>query len=110
VLRDYSVDGRLLLIVKSLYSCLNVCVRVGLVKPQPFAVSVGLGQGCMLPPLLFIIELDKQSQPRQRVSLLEAAAESNVSFLQTIGHCLHFLNKVFNMHSIGFLLCATKPE
>jgi len=32
VLREYGVDGRLLLAVKSLYSCSEVCVRVGRVK------------------------------------------------------------------------------
>jgi len=29
VLRDYGVDGRQLLAVKSLYSCSEVCIRVG---------------------------------------------------------------------------------
>ena len=40
-LRDYDVDCRLLL-VKSINSCSEVCVRVGGVKSQPFIVSVGL--------------------------------------------------------------------
>jgi len=31
------------------------CVRFGRVKSQPFTVSVGLRQGRVLPPLLFIV-------------------------------------------------------
>jgi len=50
VLREYGIDGRLLLAVKSLYSCSEVCVRVG--KSPPFTVGVGLRQGCVLS-LLF---------------------------------------------------------
>ena len=55
VLRDYGVDGRLLLAAKSLYSCSEVCVRVERVKSRPFTVGVGLWQGCVLSPLLFIV-------------------------------------------------------
>jgi len=53
VLREYGVDDRLLLAVKSLFFCSKVCVRVGRVKSQPFTVDVGLGlrQGCVLLPL-----------------------------------------------------------
>ena len=46
------VDGRLLLTVKSLYSCSKVCVRVGRNKSPPFTVGIGLRQGCVLSPLL----------------------------------------------------------
>ena len=42
VLREYGVDGRLLLAVKSLYPCSEVCVRVRKVKSRPFTVCVGL--------------------------------------------------------------------
>jgi len=38
-MREYSVDGRLLLTVKSLHSCSEVCVRIGGVKSQPFTVG-----------------------------------------------------------------------
>ena len=53
MLREYGVDGRLLLAVKSLYSCSEDCVPLDGVKSQPF--SVGLRQWCVLSPLLFIV-------------------------------------------------------
>jgi len=55
VLREYGVDGRLLLVVKPLYPCSEVRVRVGRVKSQPFTVGVGLRQGCVMSPLLFTV-------------------------------------------------------
>jgi len=55
VLREYGVDGRLLLVVKSLYSCSEVCVRVGRVKSRLFTVGVGIRQWCVLSPLLCIV-------------------------------------------------------
>jgi len=51
-------------------------------------------------------ELDRQQRPSQQAPLLEAA-KSSVCFLQTISHCLHSLNRVFNVHLVGFLLRAT---
>ena len=48
-------DSRLLLAIKSLYSCFEVCVRVGRVKSRPFTVGVGLRQGCVLSLLLVIV-------------------------------------------------------
>jgi len=44
----YCVDGRLLLTVTSLYSCPDVCCQVGGVQSQPFTISVGLRQGCVV--------------------------------------------------------------
>jgi len=51
VLREYDVGGRLLLAVKSLNSCSDVCVCVGGVKSQPFTVGVWLWQEFMLSPM-----------------------------------------------------------
>jgi len=76
VLREYGVDGRLLLAVKSLYSCSKVCVRVGGVESQPFTVSVGL-LVCVLSPLLFIVYMnwiDISRRVDEDISLLEAAS------------------------------------
>jgi len=58
VLREYGVDDRLLLAVKSLYSYSEICVCVGRVKPQPFTVGVGLRQGYRLSPLFFIVYMN----------------------------------------------------
>jgi len=41
-----SADGRLLLVVKSMHSCSEVCV--GRVTSQLFIIGVGLQQGCVL--------------------------------------------------------------
>jgi len=52
VLREYGVDDRLLLVVKSLYSSSEVCVHCGGVKSQLFTVGVGLRQGvCVVTTL-----------------------------------------------------------
>ena len=44
VLRTYGVNDCLLLAVISLYSCSEVCVRVGELNSEPYTVSVGLRQ------------------------------------------------------------------
>jgi len=48
--------------VASLYSCSEVCLRVGRVKSRPFTVSVGLRQGCARSPLISIVYISG-SQP-----------------------------------------------
>jgi len=58
VMQEYGVDGQLLAAVKSLYECSSSCVRVNGRKSEPFPVHVGLRQGCVLSPLLFIIFMD----------------------------------------------------
>ena len=62
MLREYGVDGRLLMAINSLYSCSDVCVHVGGVKSQPFTVGVGLRQGCFLSPLLSSLVLLASSE------------------------------------------------
>ena len=52
------VDGRLLLVVMSMYSYSDVCVRVGGVKSHPFTVGVGFWQWYVLSPLLFIVYMN----------------------------------------------------
>ena len=58
MLRGYGVDGRLFLAFKSLYPCSEVCFLVGGVISQPFTVGVGLRQGRVLSPLLFIVYIN----------------------------------------------------
>jgi len=53
LLREYGIEGRLLLADKSLYSCSEICVHVGKVKSRPFTVGVGHWRGFVLSPLYF---------------------------------------------------------
>ena len=56
VLLEYDVRGQLLAAIKSLYKQSEVCVCVNGMKTKPFNVSAGLRQGCVLSPLLLIIQ------------------------------------------------------
>ncbi|MHB9337741.1 RNA-directed DNA polymerase, partial [Fusobacterium pseudoperiodonticum] len=58
VLEEYEINGQLLAAIKSLYKCPKVCVRVNGIKSRSFTVGVGLRQGCVLSPLLFIIYMN----------------------------------------------------
>ena len=65
VLQEYGVNGQLLQAIKSFYCRPEVCVRVNGKHSKPFQVGVGLRQGCVLSPLLFIVYMnwiDKCSQ------------------------------------------------
>ena len=65
VFQEYGVDGQLLRAIKSFYCRPEVCVRVNGKQSKPFHVGVGLQQGCVLSPLLFIVYMnwiDKCSQ------------------------------------------------
>ena len=64
-MQEYDVDGQLLHAIKSFYCRPEVCVRVNGKQSKPFHVGVGLQQGCVLSPLLFIVYMnwiDKCSQ------------------------------------------------
>ena len=58
VLREYGVNGPLLCVIKSFYCRPEVCVRVNGKQSKPFHVGVGLRQGCLLFPLLFIVNMN----------------------------------------------------
>ena len=65
VLREYGVDGQLLPAIKSFYCRPEVCVPACGKQSKPFHVGVELRQGCVLPPLFFIVYInwiDKSSQ------------------------------------------------
>ena len=55
VLHEYSVDGQLLRAITSFYCQPEVCVRVKGKQSKPFHVGIGLRQGCVLSPLVFIV-------------------------------------------------------
>ena len=65
VLQEYGVNGQLLRAIKSFDCRPDACVRVNVKQLKPFHVGVGLRQGCVLSPLLFIVYMnwiDKCSQ------------------------------------------------
>ena len=65
VLREYGVNDQLLRAIKSFYCRQEVCVWVNGKQSKPFHVGVGLRQGYVLSPLLFIVYMnwiDKCSQ------------------------------------------------
>ena len=65
VLQEYGINGQLLLAIGSFCCHPEVCVRVNGKQSKPFHVGVGLRQGCVLSPLLFVIYMnwiDKLSQ------------------------------------------------
>ena len=68
VLQEYGVEGQLLRAVKSFYCRPEVCVWVNGKQSKPLHVSVGLRQGCVLSPILFIVYMnwiDKYSQANE---------------------------------------------
>ena len=72
VLQEYGIDRHLLMNIKSLYSQPEVCVRKNRKQSKSFHLVVGLRQGCVLSPLLFIIYLnwmDKLSRTDECVTI-----------------------------------------
>ena len=68
VFREYGVHGQLLRAIKSFYCRPEVCVQVNGKQSKPFYVDVGLREGCVLSPLLFIVYMnwiDKYSQANE---------------------------------------------
>ena len=65
VLQEYDVDGHLLRAIKSFYCRPEVCVRVNGKQSKPLYVGIGLRQGCVLSPLLFIACMNWINKRRQ---------------------------------------------
>ena len=59
LLLECDVRGQLLAAIKLSYKQLEACVRVNGMTKKPFGVSVGLRQGCVFSPLLFIVYMGK---------------------------------------------------
>ena len=62
VLKEYGVSGCLLAAIRSLYDDCKIHVRINGSKSGLFGLRVGLWQGCVLSPLLFIIFMDRISR------------------------------------------------
>ena len=62
VLKEYGISGRLLVAIRSLYNDCTSHVRINGSKSDSFGVHVGLRQGCVLSPLLFIIFMERISR------------------------------------------------
>ena len=58
VLLEYGIDGQLLRAIKSFYCRPEVCVWVNGKQSKPFHVGIGLRQGYVLSPLLFIVYMN----------------------------------------------------
>ena len=72
VLQEYGIYGHLLMVIKSLYCQIAVCVRVNGKQSKLFCVRVGLRQGYVLSLLFFIIYMnwnDKLSRTDESVTI-----------------------------------------
>ena len=72
VLQEFGVDGQLLRANESFYCRPEVCVRVNGKQSKPFHVGVGLRQGYVLSPFLFIVYMNwikKYSQADKYASI-----------------------------------------
>ena len=71
-MQEYGGNGQLLRAIKSFYCRPEVCVRVNDKQSKPFYLGVGLRQGCVLSPLLFIVYMNwinKCSQADERATI-----------------------------------------
>ncbi|CAF3333272.1 unnamed protein product [Rotaria sp. Silwood2] len=71
VLKEYGIQDHLLSAIQSLYKNCQSCVRINGSKSDYFQVQVGLRQGCVLSPLLFIVFMDKISRTSTNPTCME---------------------------------------
>jgi len=113
VLREYGVDDRLLLAVKSLYSCSEVWVRVRRVKSRPFTIGVGLRQGCVLSPLLFKVYISGSQLLRWREpnADLQFCWRASLKFLTQFNwHAFFYSRTKCVTHRAGVSKCGARLE
>ena len=58
VLRAYGAPPLLVELVSDLHTGTQAAVRLGALKGEPFSVSCGVRQGCVIAPLLFNVFID----------------------------------------------------
>ena len=58
VLQEYGIDGSLPVAIKAMDKCPKACVRLNSVQSKPFTVDIGLRQGYVLSPFLFIVYMN----------------------------------------------------
>ena len=61
-LRESGVEERLISVIKSMYDGATTAVKIGASESKKFPVRVGVHQGSVLSPLLFIIVLEALSK------------------------------------------------
>jgi len=109
VVLEYSVNCRLLLAVKSLYSCSEICVRNGWVKTQSFIVDVGIPPKVCAVIITFHIlyELERQSQLNRRCGHCWKLYDQPFVLCRRFGAASLLWTESYNMQLITFLLRAT---
>ena len=120
VLREYGVDGQLLCATKSFYYRPEVCVRVNGKQSKPFHVDVGLRQGCVLSPLLFVVYMnwiDKASQADECATIENCKitrllfADDLVLLSSTESGLQRALNSFADAwNAAGMKICSAKTE
>ena len=78
--------GQLLAGIKLLYKQSEVCLHVNGMKTKPLNVSIGLQQGCVLSPLLFIMYMDKIDR--------DSSSSNGITFGKCNVQCLLFADEL----------------
>ena len=76
----YGVGGNLLKAVQSFYVDSRACVRVGNGASEWFKVNVGLRQGCVMSPWLFMDGVDREVNVRVLGKGLELLSANGCRF------------------------------
>ena len=90
---EVGVRGRLWRVLKSLYGRCEVAVRVGGVADDWYEEFVGLREGCVVSPLLFLIYINELP------SLLEMGGGGGVRVGEGVVRCLMFADDVVLLSS-----------